>query len=156
MLSIEETSEESSSNLTADPRDEMPRRAAGSRDLKRWVSVDWGAPPGTTIRRSLRRRGSFSFLTAGPQWDASLKRRHLEKEDGEAVSLCSFDFKVRRIQLESRMMALVVTFAVTLTLTLVVTLAVTLTLTLVVTLRSAITGQSGSNMPSLSMFSWKH
>ncbi|CAL8405407.1 unnamed protein product [Arctogadus glacialis] len=93
MLSIEETSEESSSNLTADPRDEMPRRAAGSRDLKRWVSVDWGAPPGTTIRRSLRRRGSFSFLTAGPQWDASLKRRHLEKEDGEAVSLCSFDFK---------------------------------------------------------------
>ncbi|CAL8386453.1 unnamed protein product [Boreogadus saida] len=51
MLSIEETSEESSSNLTADPRDEMPRRAAGSRDLKRWVSVDWGAPAGTTIRR---------------------------------------------------------------------------------------------------------
>ncbi|CAL8323900.1 unnamed protein product [Lota lota] len=42
---------------------------------------------------SLRRRGSFSFLTPGPQWDSSLKRRQRQKEDGDAVSLCSFDFK---------------------------------------------------------------
>ncbi|TDG96864.1 hypothetical protein EPR50_G00234210 [Perca flavescens] len=44
---------------------------------------------------SLRRGSSFSFLTPGPQWDFSLKRKRREKDDSDAVSLCSFDFKVR-------------------------------------------------------------
>ncbi|XP_078137686.1 neuroepithelial cell-transforming gene 1 protein isoform X2 [Sander vitreus] len=42
---------------------------------------------------SLRRGSSFSFLTPGPQWDFSLKRKRREKDDSDAVSLCSFDFK---------------------------------------------------------------
>uniref|UniRef100_A0A3B4WZU2 Neuroepithelial cell transforming 1 n=1 Tax=Seriola lalandi dorsalis TaxID=1841481 RepID=A0A3B4WZU2_SERLL len=32
-------------------------------------------------------------LTPGPQWDFSLKRKRRDKDDGDAVSLCSFDFK---------------------------------------------------------------
>ncbi|XP_039647960.1 neuroepithelial cell-transforming gene 1 protein isoform X3 [Perca fluviatilis] len=42
---------------------------------------------------SLRRGSSFSFITPGPQWDFSLKRKRREKDDSDAVSLCSFDFK---------------------------------------------------------------
>ncbi|XP_071358099.1 neuroepithelial cell-transforming gene 1 protein isoform X2 [Trachinotus anak] len=42
---------------------------------------------------SLRRGSSFTFLTPGPQWDFSLKRKRREKDDSDAVSLCSFDFK---------------------------------------------------------------
>ncbi|XP_068443046.1 neuroepithelial cell-transforming gene 1 protein isoform X2 [Clinocottus analis] len=42
---------------------------------------------------SLRRGSSFTFLTPGPQWDFSLKRKRREKDDGDAVSLCSFDIK---------------------------------------------------------------
>eukprot|EP00063_Salmo_salar_P088745 XP_014063580.1 PREDICTED: neuroepithelial cell-transforming gene 1 protein-like isoform X2 [Salmo salar] len=41
----------------------------------------------------LRRGSSFTFLTSGPQWDFSLKRKLREKDDSDAVSLCSFDFK---------------------------------------------------------------
>ncbi|XP_018552650.1 neuroepithelial cell-transforming gene 1 protein isoform X2 [Lates calcarifer] len=44
-------------------------------------------------RRSLRRGSSFTFLTPGPQWDFSLKRKRREKDESDAVSLCSFDFK---------------------------------------------------------------
>ncbi|XP_031725747.1 neuroepithelial cell-transforming gene 1 protein isoform X2 [Anarrhichthys ocellatus] len=42
---------------------------------------------------SLQRGSSFTFLTPGPQWDFGLKRKCREKDDGDAVSLCSFDFK---------------------------------------------------------------
>ncbi|KAF3859621.1 hypothetical protein F7725_022020 [Dissostichus mawsoni] len=45
-------------------------------------------------RKSLRRGSSFSFLTPRPQWDFSLKRKRREKDDSDAVSLCSFDFKL--------------------------------------------------------------
>ncbi|TFK07515.1 rho GTPase-activating protein 30 [Platysternon megacephalum] len=41
----------------------------------------------------LRRGSSFTFLTPGPQWDFTLKRKRREKDD-DVVSLCSLDFKV--------------------------------------------------------------
>ncbi|KAM3587479.1 uncharacterized protein V6R79_006419 [Siganus canaliculatus] len=44
---------------------------------------------------SLRRGSSFTFITPGPQWDFSLKRKRRDKDDSDAVSLCSFDFKVK-------------------------------------------------------------
>uniref|UniRef100_W5NF50 Neuroepithelial cell transforming 1 n=1 Tax=Lepisosteus oculatus TaxID=7918 RepID=W5NF50_LEPOC len=40
----------------------------------------------------LRRGSSFTFLTPGPHWDFTLKRKRREKDD-DVVSLCSFDFK---------------------------------------------------------------
>ncbi|XP_029969950.1 neuroepithelial cell-transforming gene 1 protein-like [Salarias fasciatus] len=47
----------------------------------------------TSLRRSLRRGGSCSFLTPGPRWDSSPKRKRRAKDECDAVSLCSFDFK---------------------------------------------------------------
>ncbi|KQK74767.1 hypothetical protein AAES_153383 [Amazona aestiva] len=41
----------------------------------------------------LRRGSSFTFLTPGPHWDFTLKRKRREKDD-DAVSLCSLDFKL--------------------------------------------------------------
>uniref|UniRef100_A0A8C3AIL0 Neuroepithelial cell transforming 1 n=1 Tax=Cyclopterus lumpus TaxID=8103 RepID=A0A8C3AIL0_CYCLU len=55
-------------------------------------TLTWQAPC-LSCGRSLRRGSSFTFLTPGPQWDFSLKRKRREKDDCDAVSLCSFDFK---------------------------------------------------------------
>ncbi|XP_062238875.1 neuroepithelial cell-transforming gene 1 protein isoform X1 [Platichthys flesus] len=66
------------------------------RRLRGKSPADDASPPGNSnksLRRSLRRGSSFSFLTPGPQWDFSLKRKRREKDDSDAVSLCSFDFK---------------------------------------------------------------
>uniref|UniRef100_A0A8C7RRI9 DH domain-containing protein n=1 Tax=Oncorhynchus mykiss TaxID=8022 RepID=A0A8C7RRI9_ONCMY len=49
--------------------------------------------PSSSCRPGLRRGSSFTFLTPGPQWDFSLKRKCREKNESDAVSLCSFDFK---------------------------------------------------------------
>ncbi|XP_068025265.1 neuroepithelial cell-transforming gene 1 protein-like [Melanerpes formicivorus] len=46
-------------------------------------------------RYTLRRGSSFTFLTPGPHWDFTLKRKRREKDD-DVVSLCSLDFKVWR------------------------------------------------------------
>uniref|UniRef100_G3Q6R1 Neuroepithelial cell transforming 1 n=1 Tax=Gasterosteus aculeatus aculeatus TaxID=481459 RepID=G3Q6R1_GASAC len=48
---------------------------------------------GVEQKMSLRRGRSFTFLTPGPEWDFSLKRKRREKDDGDAASLCNFDFK---------------------------------------------------------------
>ncbi|KAF3704874.1 Neuroepithelial cell-transforming gene 1 protein [Channa argus] len=76
---------------------ENPKRQPSSRNLKRKFSAEEEeAPPEKNNRnvRSLRRGSSFTFLTPGPQWDFhSMKRKHREKDDSDAVSLCSFDFK---------------------------------------------------------------
>ncbi|XP_028426804.1 neuroepithelial cell-transforming gene 1 protein isoform X1 [Perca flavescens] len=77
---------------------EKPKRQASSRNLKRKISADeeHSTPENnnsSSLGRSLRRGSSFSFLTPGPQWDFSLKRKRREKDDSDAVSLCSFDFK---------------------------------------------------------------
>ncbi|XP_010885338.1 neuroepithelial cell-transforming gene 1 protein isoform X2 [Esox lucius] len=45
-------------------------------------------------RPGLRKRGSFTSLSAGPQWAFSLKRKRKEKDEkDDSISLCSFDFK---------------------------------------------------------------
>ncbi|XP_071358098.1 neuroepithelial cell-transforming gene 1 protein isoform X1 [Trachinotus anak] len=78
------------------PNSEKPTRQPSSRSLKRKFSADEESPLGDnnrSVRRSLRRGSSFTFLTPGPQWDFSLKRKRREKDDSDAVSLCSFDFK---------------------------------------------------------------
>ncbi|XP_040886612.1 neuroepithelial cell-transforming gene 1 protein-like [Toxotes jaculatrix] len=79
---------------------EKPKRQPSSRNLKRKFSAEEESPPennSRSVRRSLRRGSSFTFLTPGPQWDFSLKRKRREKDDSDAVSLCSFDFKVKHI-----------------------------------------------------------
>uniref|UniRef100_A0A3Q2TD67 Neuroepithelial cell transforming 1 n=1 Tax=Fundulus heteroclitus TaxID=8078 RepID=A0A3Q2TD67_FUNHE len=43
--------------------------------------------------QSLQRGSSFTFLTTGPQWDFTLKRKHRQKDDGDAISLCGSNFK---------------------------------------------------------------
>ncbi|CAJ1055649.1 neuroepithelial cell-transforming gene 1 protein isoform X1 [Xyrichtys novacula] len=77
---------------------EKPKKKPNSGDLKRKISADgekssslWNNS--RSLRRSIRRGSSFTFLTPGPQWDFSLKRKRREKDDSDAVSLCSFDFK---------------------------------------------------------------
>ncbi|XP_038189288.1 neuroepithelial cell-transforming gene 1 protein-like isoform X2 [Arvicola amphibius] len=45
-------------------------------------------------RCSLRRGSSFTFLTPGPHWDFTLKRKRREKDD-DVVSLSSLDLKYR-------------------------------------------------------------
>lgn len=44
----------------------------------------------------LCRGNSFTFLTPGPPWDFSLKRKHKEPKDDDTVSLSSFDLKKRK------------------------------------------------------------
>uniref|UniRef100_H0WMR8 Neuroepithelial cell transforming 1 n=1 Tax=Otolemur garnettii TaxID=30611 RepID=H0WMR8_OTOGA len=51
-----------------------------------------GPGPGPDGRYSLRRGSSFTFLTPGPHWDFSLKRKRREKDD-DVVSLSSLDLK---------------------------------------------------------------
>ncbi|XP_041820352.1 neuroepithelial cell-transforming gene 1 protein-like [Chelmon rostratus] len=76
---------------------EKPKKQASSRNLKRKFSGDEEESPlennNRSLRRSLRRGSSFTFITPVPQWDFSLKRKRREKDDSDAVSLCSFDFK---------------------------------------------------------------
>ncbi|XP_056280341.1 neuroepithelial cell-transforming gene 1 protein isoform X2 [Pseudoliparis swirei] len=75
---------------------ENPKRPPSSGALKRGCSADEEEPPlenNKSLRRSLRRGSSFTFLTPGPQWDFSLKRKRREKDDGDSLSLCSVDFK---------------------------------------------------------------
>nr|KAF6431937.1 hypothetical protein HJG63_014081 [Rousettus aegyptiacus] len=43
-------------------------------------------------RHSLRRGSSFTFLTPGPHWDFTLKRKRRAKDD-DVVSLSSLDLK---------------------------------------------------------------
>ncbi|KAJ8384371.1 hypothetical protein AAFF_G00206240 [Aldrovandia affinis] len=73
--------------------DDKPRKRVGSK--KRKASIDCETSPeinNNTKRPLLRRGSSFTFLTPGPQWDFSLKRKRREKDE-DAVSLCNFDFK---------------------------------------------------------------
>ncbi|XP_030006575.1 neuroepithelial cell-transforming gene 1 protein-like [Sphaeramia orbicularis] len=76
---------------------EKLKRQPSSRNLKRKFSSDEDECPlensRGSLRRSLRRGSSFTFLTPAPQWDFTLKRKRREKDDSDAVSLCSFDFK---------------------------------------------------------------
>ncbi|XP_023155536.1 neuroepithelial cell-transforming gene 1 protein isoform X1 [Amphiprion ocellaris] len=76
---------------------EEPKSEPSSVNLKRKTSADEEEfqleNSSRSLRRSLRRGSSFTFLTSGPQWDLSLKRKRREKDDSDAVSLCSFDFK---------------------------------------------------------------
>ncbi|XP_045927581.1 neuroepithelial cell-transforming gene 1 protein isoform X1 [Micropterus dolomieu] len=76
---------------------EKPKRQPSSRNLKRKFSAGEEESPlennSRSLRRSLQRGSSFTFLTPGPQWDFSLKRKRREKDESDAVSLCSFDFK---------------------------------------------------------------
>ncbi|XP_042800689.1 neuroepithelial cell-transforming gene 1 protein isoform X2 [Panthera leo] len=48
--------------------------------------------PGPDGRHSLRRGSSFTFLTPGPHWDFTLKRKRREKDD-DVISLNSLDLK---------------------------------------------------------------
>ncbi|KAL7370903.1 hypothetical protein ABVT39_013813 [Epinephelus coioides] len=79
---------------------EKPKRQPSSNNLKRKCSADEEEfsleNTSRSLRRSLRRGSSFTFLTPGPQWDFSLKRKRREKDDGDTVSLCSFDVKQMR------------------------------------------------------------
>ncbi|XP_074481706.1 neuroepithelial cell-transforming gene 1 protein isoform X1 [Sebastes fasciatus] len=76
---------------------EKLKRQPSCRTVKRRSSCDGDeeeSPLSSSSSSSLRRRGSsFTFLTPGPQWDFSLKRKRREKDDSDAVSLCSVDFK---------------------------------------------------------------
>ncbi|XP_051544352.1 neuroepithelial cell-transforming gene 1 protein-like isoform X1 [Myxocyprinus asiaticus] len=64
------------------------------RNKRKSLVADMDASPERIFKRpSLRRGSSFTFLTPGPQWDFTLKRKRREKDDADAVSLCSFDFK---------------------------------------------------------------
>ncbi|XP_026107079.1 neuroepithelial cell-transforming gene 1 protein-like [Carassius auratus] len=92
---MEETDGSSVTLPVAQPVNERPRRN------KRKSSVaDLDASPEHNFKRpSLRRGSSFVFLTPGPQWDFTLKRKRREKDDADAVSLCSFDFKFHSLYL---------------------------------------------------------
>ncbi|XP_077025637.1 neuroepithelial cell-transforming gene 1 protein isoform X1 [Tamandua tetradactyla] len=54
--------------------------------------VDTQPAPDPDRRYSLRRGSSFTFLTPGPHWDFTLKRKRREKDD-DVVSLSSLDLK---------------------------------------------------------------
>ncbi|KAM8883137.1 neuroepithelial cell-transforming gene 1 protein isoform 1-T1 [Synchiropus picturatus] len=76
------------------PKTLTDRRQPSLGDVKRKVSSEeYPHVENSTFRRSLRRGSSFSFLTPAAQWDFSLKRKRREKDESDAVSLCSFDFK---------------------------------------------------------------
>ncbi|XP_030816717.1 neuroepithelial cell-transforming gene 1 protein-like [Camarhynchus parvulus] len=64
------------------------------------ISPPAGGTPGVAAscsRYPLRRGSSFTFLTPGPHWDFTLKRKRREKDD-DAVSLSSLDFKAIKPQ----------------------------------------------------------
>ncbi|XP_030072232.1 neuroepithelial cell-transforming gene 1 protein-like isoform X2 [Microcaecilia unicolor] len=47
------------------------------------------------IKHTLHRGNSFTFLTPGPYWDLTLKRKQREKDDDDALSVCSLEIKMR-------------------------------------------------------------
>ncbi|KAJ8269190.1 hypothetical protein COCON_G00117970 [Conger conger] len=70
-----------------------PKRRIGSKKRKSSIDTETSPESNNNAKRPpLRRGSSFTFLTPGPQWDFTLKRKRREKDD-DAVSLCSFDFK---------------------------------------------------------------
>ncbi|KAK6482549.1 neuroepithelial cell-transforming gene 1 protein-like isoform X2 [Huso huso] len=85
---------------TADPQiqikesvKESPKQKAGSKRRNSSINSESTSPESCKSKRPpLRRGSSFTFLTPGPNWDFTLKRKRREKDD-DAVSLCSFDFK---------------------------------------------------------------
>ncbi|XP_021432951.2 neuroepithelial cell-transforming gene 1 protein isoform X2 [Oncorhynchus mykiss] len=91
---MEETNEGQVQSSIPEKQNDRPKRKANK---KRKFSVDdetsGESNNNTKSRPGLRRGSSFTFLTPGPQWDFSLKRKIREKDDSDAVSLCSFDFK---------------------------------------------------------------
>ncbi|XP_064795770.1 neuroepithelial cell-transforming gene 1 protein-like isoform X1 [Oncorhynchus masou masou] len=91
---MEETNEAQVQSSIPEKQNDRPKRKANK---KRKFSVDdetsGESNNNTKSRPGLRRGSSFTFLTPGPQWDFSLKRKIREKDDSDAVSLCSLDFK---------------------------------------------------------------
>ncbi|MCJ8743074.1 hypothetical protein PDJAM_G00089650 [Pangasius djambal] len=74
-------------------RPERPQRKASCKRKSSVLAPDSSSPGSSSKQRPpLRRGSSFTFLTPGPQWDFTLKRKRREKDE-DAVSLCSFDFK---------------------------------------------------------------
>ncbi|XP_023575531.1 neuroepithelial cell-transforming gene 1 protein [Octodon degus] len=69
------------------------RRASGlSADSAAGPPADTPRPGPPDCRYSLRRGSSFTFLTPGPHWDFTLKRKRREKDD-DVVSVSSLDLK---------------------------------------------------------------
>ncbi|XP_059703573.1 neuroepithelial cell-transforming gene 1 protein isoform X1 [Haemorhous mexicanus] len=78
--------------MEAEPLGQKP---SGRRRGRVSISPPAGGTPGVAAscsRYPLRRGSSFTFLTPGPHWDFTLKRKRREKDD-DAVSLSSLDFK---------------------------------------------------------------
>ncbi|XP_041113712.1 neuroepithelial cell-transforming gene 1 protein-like isoform X2 [Polyodon spathula] len=72
---------------------ESLKRKAGSKRRNSSINSEATTPESCNSKRPpLRRGSSFTFLTPGPNWDFTLKRKRREKDD-DAVSLSSFDFK---------------------------------------------------------------
>nr|XP_029484543.1 neuroepithelial cell-transforming gene 1 protein-like [Oncorhynchus nerka] len=91
---MEETGEAQVQISIPEKQNDRPKRKA---NMKRMFTIDDETSPernnNSKSRPGLRRGSSFTFLTPGPQWDFSLKRKCREKDESDAVSLCSFDFK---------------------------------------------------------------
>ncbi|XP_071243021.1 neuroepithelial cell-transforming gene 1 protein-like isoform X1 [Salvelinus alpinus] len=91
---MEETGEAQVQSSIPEKQNDRPKRKA---NMKREFTIDDEISPernnNSKSRPGLRRGSSFTFLTPGPQWDFSLKRKCGEKDESDAVSLCSFDFK---------------------------------------------------------------
>ncbi|XP_068950382.1 neuroepithelial cell-transforming gene 1 protein-like [Petaurus breviceps papuanus] len=99
-MELEPTAAESPAPEPEQPQPQPRRRrsrAAGSRtnsaDEPEAGLDDPASGPDPRRRYSLRRGSSFTFLTPGPHWDFTLKRKRREKED-DVVSLSSLDLKV--------------------------------------------------------------
>ncbi|XP_017694936.1 PREDICTED: neuroepithelial cell-transforming gene 1 protein-like [Lepidothrix coronata] len=79
--------------MEAEPPGQKPPRRRRSRASSPPRPAD-GTPgaAASCSRYPLRRGSSFTFLTPGPHWDFTLKRKRREKDD-DVVSLNSLDFK---------------------------------------------------------------
>ncbi|XP_052536757.1 neuroepithelial cell-transforming gene 1 protein-like [Tympanuchus pallidicinctus] len=84
--------------MEAEPVGQKPPRRRRSR-VSAGTSAGRSPPADSTpggaascSRCPLRRGSSFTFLTPGPHWDFTLKRKRRDKDD-DVVSLCSLDFK---------------------------------------------------------------
>ncbi|XP_006254268.1 neuroepithelial cell-transforming gene 1 protein isoform X1 [Rattus norvegicus] len=73
------------------PRRRSRRASVLSEDQAAGLPADTPGPAANE-RCSLRRGSSFTFLTPGPHWDFTLKRKRREKDD-DVVSLSSLDLK---------------------------------------------------------------
>ncbi|XP_031215339.1 neuroepithelial cell-transforming gene 1 protein [Mastomys coucha] len=75
------------------PRPRRRSRRASVLSEERAAGLPADTPgPAANERCSLRRGSSFTFLTPGPHWDFTLKRKRREKDD-DVVSLSSLDLK---------------------------------------------------------------